>query len=381
MGKRELLLIIGFVVVGVVVYQATAPPPNPNDKGFSFGRLVEAARREITGNRAHAETTASTTHAVDPELTEIRVLGTLAEVEIVGAERSDIQSTVRISSNAYNEAEAKQFAAATQLVPDRAGSSITFRVKYVEGRDTGRQRAFLSLKVPAAMRVRIEPGPGKLTISNVASVETMQSRGAATIKNVRGRVSAEHRGGPVVIEEIETLKFSGRGTELQVTGVRGDASVRLEGGNVLATQLRGSVDIEARNAEVTLAKLEMTKGPIRVNINGGSARLDGVKSDTRVDGRNGELDVVVAGAAPITIYNDGENVALTPPPGGYRLDALVTGGRITPVGFSLEDLGLTVNATEPPNNEARATGAVNGGGPTITVRATRGDLNLRAPAK
>lgn len=377
MGKRELLLVICFVVIGVVVYQATAPPANPNDRSFSFARLIEAARREVSGNRAHSERTATAAHRLDPEVGELRIVGNIAEVEITGEDRPDIDSALRISSAAYNDAEAKQYADETQLIIDPAGASIAFRVKYPEGRHTGRQRAFLVLKVPSRMRVRIEPGPGKVTIGNVAAVETMQSRGATTIKNVAGRVSLDHRGGPVTIDQIEALKFSGRNTELKVSGVRTDASIRLEGGELSGSQLAGPVDVDARNVDVVLSKLDASRGPIRVNVNGGSARLDGVKADTRVDGRNAELDVTIGASAPITVYNDGGNVALTLPTSGYRLDALVTGGRITPVGTTFEKLGLTSSTSEPPNPEERASGAVNGGGPTITIRATRGDVTLR----
>ena len=32
MGKRELLLVLVFVIVGAVVYQATAPPPEPGTR-------------------------------------------------------------------------------------------------------------------------------------------------------------------------------------------------------------------------------------------------------------------------------------------------------------------------------------------------------------
>ena len=55
MGKRELLLVIAFAVVGVVVYQITAPPPPPGSQGFSFSTLVQHMRRGIQGNRAVAE--------------------------------------------------------------------------------------------------------------------------------------------------------------------------------------------------------------------------------------------------------------------------------------------------------------------------------------
>jgi hypothetical protein len=376
MGKRELLLIVAFVIVGAVVYQATAPPPGPNDRSFSFSRLMEAARREIRGNRASAETVTTATQPLGPEVTEIRVVGALSELEITGEDRADMESQFRVVSNAFDDAEAKKYAAQTVLKSDRAAFGLTLSVKYPEGRHTGRQRGILVLKVPSRLRVRVESRPGKLLISDVSAVEATNAGGTTTIRKIAGRVNVVHRGGKITIEDAATLKFTGRSTEATVTGVRGDASFSLDnGGELKASKLAGPLDVEARNAEVTLENLDRTRGPIRVNATNGLVRLTGIKTDTRVDGRNTEMDITMAGAAPIAIYNDGEDVVLTPPPGGYRLDAVVVDGRIAPE-TSAQKLGLEYSQTEQPS-EARASGAVNGGGPTITVRATRGNLTLR----
>ena len=75
--------------------------------------------------------------------------------------------------------------------------------------------------------------------------------------------------------------------------------------------------------------------------------------------------------------NEGERpIELTPPPGGYKLDALVRDGRVTPPEM-LTTLGLTADESADPK-EVRVIGAVAGGGATITLRATRGDIVLNA---
>jgi hypothetical protein len=287
-----------------------------------------------------------------------------------------MESQLRIVSNAFDEAEAKRYADETVLKVDRAAVGLTLSVKYPEGRHTGRQRAILVLKVPSRLRVRVDSRPGKLLISEVAAVEATNAGGTTTIRKVAGRVNVTHRGGKITIEDAATLKFTGRGTEATVTGVRGDASFSLDnGGELKASKLAGPLDVEMRNAEVRLENLESTRGPIRVNATNGLVHLTGITSDTRVDGRNTEMDITMAGPAPIAIYNDGDDVVLTPPPGGYRLDAVVVDGRIAPE-TAVRKLGVEYSQTEQPS-EARASGAVNGGGPTITVRATRGNLTLR----
>ncbi len=145
------------------------------------------------------------------------------------------------------------------------------------------------------------------------------------------------------------LEFVGRSGTLKVTGVKGDTSIRMEqGGEVTASRLTGSVDVEGRNCDIRLDDLSTTTGPVRVNVNGGSLKIRGLKSDTRIDSRNAEVEVTMAAPAPVAIYSNGERVSLTPPPGGYTLDARVTDGRVTPDDF-IKSMGFT--STKPGDSQ------------------------------
>ena len=91
-----------------------------------------------------------------------------------------------------------------------------------------------------------------------------------------------------------------------------------------------------------------------MNVNGGSLKVRGLKSETRIDSRNAEVEVTMAAPAPVAIYSDGERVSLTPPPGGYTLDARVTDGRVTPDDF-IESMGFT-STKASDSQEARCSG-------------------------
>jgi hypothetical protein len=373
MGKRELLLIFCFVIVGVVVYQATARPAAPGERGLSLSRLIDAARREIRGNRVSAEATTTTNHALTPELTELRIVGIIAEVEVVGEQREDIESTVHVESNGFDEAEAREYVKQSKLVADRAASALILRMEFPRG---GRQRGVLKVKAPSRLQVRVE-GSAALKVSNVSGLEVEGTRGEATFRQIAGKVDISHRGGEVEIEDVGAVEFVGRSGTLKVAGVKGDTSIRMEqGGEVTASRLTGSVDVEGRNCDIGLDDLSTTKGPVRVNINGGSLKVRGLKSDTRIDSRNAEVEVTMAAPAPVAIYSNGERVSLTPPPGGYTLDARVTDGRVTPDDF-IKSMGFT--STKPSDSQQSVSGAIKGGGPTISIRATNADFTIRMP--
>jgi hypothetical protein len=99
-------------------------------------------------------------------------------------------------------------------------------------------------------------------------------------------------------------------------------------------------------------------------------RIEGLRTEARIDGRNSNIDVTLDAAAPITIYNLGA-IRVTAPPGGYTLDAVTTEGRI-----NMDDGEVTPSEGADPH----ATGPVRGGGPTLTLRATRGSITIRKPA-
>jgi hypothetical protein len=122
---------------------------------------------------------------------------------------------------------------------------------------------------------------------------------------------------------------------------------------------------------VTLEKIAALRAPFRYNGNGGSLRVDGLRVESRIDGRSTDVDVRLAAAAPVTIYNVGA-IVVTAPPGGYTLDAQASEGRIT-----TDEPDIT-----PTNGpDSAANGKVRGGGPTLTLRATRGRIEVRrAPA-
>ena len=282
---------------------------------------------------------------------------------------------MHVESNGYDEAEAREYVKQSKLVVDRAASSLILRMEFPRG---GRQRGVLKLKVPSRLQVRVEPGSGTLKVSNVAALEIAGTRGEATLRQIPGKVEISHRGGEVEIEDVGAVEFIGRSGTLKVSGVKGDTSIKMEqGGEVTASRLSGAVDIEGRNCDIGLDDLSTARGPVRVNINGGSLKVRGLKSETRIDSRNAEVEVTMAAPAPVAIYSDGERVSLTPPPGGYTLDARVIDGRVTPDDF-IESMGFQ-STKAGDSKEARVFGPFKGGGPTISIRATNADFTLRKP--
>ena len=152
MGKRELLLVLAFAVVGAAVYQFTAPPASASASSFSVSGFIDQLRRHVRGNRSNADTTSTSSHPVSPSTGEVRIAINSQSLTIVGEDRQDVGSELQVTSNGYDEAEAQRLAGEVALKVVEGGGRLEFRISYPEG---GRQRANVTIRVPTKMRVSV----------------------------------------------------------------------------------------------------------------------------------------------------------------------------------------------------------------------------------
>jgi hypothetical protein len=129
MGKRELMLICGFVVLGTIAYYATAQPPAPGQQGFSLARFAEKVKREVHGNRSSAEVTTTSTVPLTSAITEIRFETGNAPLTISGEDRSDLECELTVWSSGFDETEARKYASETALKTSEAGVTMVVGVE------------------------------------------------------------------------------------------------------------------------------------------------------------------------------------------------------------------------------------------------------------
>src|SRR5262245_25313451 len=104
MGKRELLIAVAFVLVGIVAYQLSAPPPKDGERGFSLSRIFSNMRREIRGNPSRASVKTTATLPVGAAVTEVRLTpGRSFTIAVTGEPREDIGYELQVNSNGPDE--------------------------------------------------------------------------------------------------------------------------------------------------------------------------------------------------------------------------------------------------------------------------------------
>lgn len=364
MGKRELLVVLVFVILGVVVYQVAAPPGKGAGFSVSLGDTARRILREMRGQNFNAEHRSDTTRDVAPGVEEVRVRG-VRSVTVIGEARADMAVGLLVNSNGADEADARKLAAAARLVADETSGAITLSVSYPQ---EGRQTATLTLRVPSRVAVRLEEIRGAIRVSDVARLQLVASRGEATLTNIAGAVEGDHRGGRLEVVSAGSIRLTVRSADVQLRKVSGSTQLDLTGGELKAGALDGALTIESRSTDVDV---DSAAGDVKVNATAGSVTLGGIRQTVRCDGQHTDLRLRLLKPAPVTVFATGGSVDVaTPAEGGVSIDAASTGGDVRVSGLELQ--------VRTEGGTQRVAGAVAGGGPTISLRSTGGTITIRA---
>jgi len=371
------VLVVGFVLLGVVVYQFTAPPPPPGSEGFSVGGLIRHIRRAVKGPRESAAADSAQTLAVPAGISTLRLnVGRVSDVTVTGEDRDDVSASLHVTARGYDQAEAGAAAKAPKVRLETSVEAVTVSLDLtsappIQGPQPPPMLS-LTLLVPKRLTLRAEPHISRFIVANVAGAEIMSSRGETRVSHLTKDLRLTHAGGALDISDVSALKLTARSSRGTVKEVAGPVSIDAVSGALALAGLTGPVEIEGRNTDFTFDADARLEPELRINLTGGHLRVGGLRVAARIDGRNSEINVALDAPAPVTIYNVGA-ITVTAPPGGYDLDASATEGHVTS-----EDSAIT--ATPADGSDARASAKIRGGGPPLTLRATRGTIEVLKPA-
>lgn len=360
MGKRELVLIAVFAFLGIVLYQATAPPSA--GPGFSFRAAFDNLRRHMGPRHEYLADERTETFPAGPELTELRV-NRAFQVKAQGTDEQTIVVHSQIFSTAPNEEEARALGKRSKTIAQRAGDILSIDFDFPPEE---RQRAMIEIRLPKRVKLRVS-STRTLDVRDTAGVELDDTRGETVVSNITGPVQGSHTGGQLTINDAAGLTLTARRADTTVNRVTGAVRLDLTGGTFHGRDVRGAADIDANRVSI---ELERYTGRLSADLTQGDFAATGLGEPFRVDARGTslrlEFDKIVAGTA---VTSDDTIDVRLPPTGGVTFDINVEDGDIR-----LPD-GAPQPATTGPTR--RASGAFRGGGPTIALRTSHGDVVVR----
>lgn len=361
MGKRELGLILAFIVAGVIVWQFTAP--KAEGEGFSIGRLISHARREMQPRNASAEVTTHPSIPIDASTNELRLtLSAGGDLIIKGEDRADIGAELKVISDGVDEAEARKLAGESTLKVSRFADSVIVGWQFP---DPGRQLPKLTLLVPRRLRIQLD-GRGTAEVSGVDTVTLARQSGELKLASITTMVKGESRG-TVTIDGAQAVDLSIANNETVLKGVRGDVKLNVRAGEVRMDKSTGRVQITGTDARI---RMDGVGGELRLEMVEGDVELNGVSAPLDIDTRSTPVTIDWLSAAPAKIQVRDANLDLDLPKNAasYSLDARAAGGELrVPEQLQKTTEGKETAVTKNAGSNAPAI-FVRGVGTTITIR-------------
>ncbi len=363
MGKRELFIVLGFIVVGTLAFQFTAPPAT-GTSAFSLGNFFNRARSEMRGNPGRGVNATKVSIPVTAGLREVRLIGVNERVTIVGDSKNTIEYDFSVTSTGQDDAGATALAKETVLARDDVADSLVFRAKYPE---PGSQRSTITMHVPPGLAVRLESSSGG-SISDVASVHLEAMRGDVTLVGVAGAVTGAHQDGDLTITGAKSVKLRLLRSKSRISKVTEGLTLDVRDGDTEVTECAGAMEVDEMRNDLTVTA---HRGPIAVRGNDGRVTIRQPQTDTRVDVRRAEVEVELDRAVPLTLITSDEplRLILVGAP-AFALDAAASNAGIQAVDFDLKP--------ETSESDARLSHSFGGKSDVkITLRNARGDIILR----
>jgi len=223
----------------------------------------------------------------------------------------------------------------------------------------------------------VDTGGGAIDIGTVGGELGLHTGGGSIeVHHANGKVVAETGGGSVDIQSgAEGATIETGGGSIEVRQCNGKVKVSTGGGSVDLSDIGGSADIETGGGTI---KLTSAKGHVNAETGGGGIELFGVPSahaETSAGGITVKLvntgserhdSDLETGAGDITVYLASDVAA--------NVRASVDMGNGHRITSDFADIHISSEGSQWEAKTLNAEGKLNGGGPTLKVHTSTGDI-------
>jgi DUF4097 and DUF4098 domain-containing protein YvlB len=349
----------------------------------------------------------------------LRVRVDFGAVRVQGGPQQDITYVIRTRSYTSNEKQARREFEAYKINATTQGNTTLVEGDWQGGRHHLCSGEFV-INVPRNLELaRLETSGGDLTVNGIVGrVEAESGGGKLRIDDIGGPVTAETGGDSIEIGTVNgDLHLETGGGRININNAKGKVNATTGGGNILlvsgaqgATLEAGGGNIEVRKCggKLTVStgggnvELGDISGPVEIGTGGGSIRLGWAKGVVRAETSAGRIELNGVSSAHAET-GAGAILAKFISSTGERTDSVLETSAGDIVVYIAADVALTIRASIdlanghkimsdfndirvtseggdwPGPKSFTAEGKLNGGGPTLKVRTTTGDIKfLRA---
>ncbi|HEX4786045.1 MAG TPA: hypothetical protein VH350_17015 [Candidatus Sulfotelmatobacter sp.] len=347
----------------------------------------------------------------------LRVKVDMGSVVVRGGQQQGINYVVHTRFGTSSEQEARHQFEQYKITAYVKGDTAWIVGDWQGGRHPRHSSSDFSVMVPRDMiLVKLETEGGNVEASGVAGrVEAGSGGGSMKLDDIGGGANAETGGGSIDVGTVsgdlglhtgggsikihhangKVVADTGGGSVELGSGAQG-ASIETGGGSVEVRECNGKVKVSTGGGSVDLSDVG---GPAEIETGGGSIHLNSAKGHVNAETGGGGIELLGVPSARAETGAGGITVKLVNTGGERNNSDLETGaGDITV--YIASDVAIDVRASVDMGNGHRITsdfpdihitsegdkwgpksltadGKLNGGGPTLKVHTTTGDICFR----
>jgi DUF4097 and DUF4098 domain-containing protein YvlB len=228
--------------------------------------------------------------------------------------------------------------------------------------------------------ISAETGGGSIDVGTVGGDLTVRTGGGSIrVASAKGKINAETGGGSVVVVSgMQGVVLSTGGGNLEVQRCAGSLKATTGGGSIDLGEIGGPAEIETGGGSI---RLSSATGAVRAETGGGSITLNGVTAANAETSAGGIVAKFVSGGErtdSVLETSAGDITVYLAPTLNITIRAsieLANGHRIR---SDFSEIRVTTEGGQWGPGTATAEGNLNGGGPTLKVRTTTGDITFLA---
>jgi hypothetical protein len=228
--------------------------------------------------------------------------------------------------------------------------------------------------------ISAETGGGSIDVGTVGGDLTLRTGGGAIkVVSAKGKINAETGGGSVVVVSgMQGAVLETGGGDIEVQHCAGSLKVTTGGGSIELGEIAGQAEVETGGGSI---RLSSATGAVKAQTGGGSITLNGVTAAKAETGAGGIVAKFVSGGErtdSVLETSAGDITVYLAPTLNITIRAsieLANGHRIR---SDFSEIRVTTEGGQWGPGTATAEGNLNGGGPTLKVRTTTGDITFLA---
>jgi DUF4097 and DUF4098 domain-containing protein YvlB len=314
----------------------------------------------------------------------LRATSTRGAINVAESTDNKIHVSIRKRIGAESQSDADKWNDSTKTQMSVSGNMVTINANN-QGAGDHWVAVDMNISLPRKASAALSTRGDVSVIGRDGDLQIASQKGEVSASDINGKVSLNLDHSSVRLSEISSdVSVEGHVNDVSVENVKGGChldgdfmeSVKLSNiaQAVIFRSSRTELQFESLKGDLDLDSGDLqasdVTGPVRMTTRSKDIRLNGVSGDVRIQDENGSIELRMSKVGSIQLENRSGDIQLyIPDKAGFQIDARARNGEI-----DSDFDAINVNST---NDQATATGSVNGGGPHVVLTNEHGSIEIR----